>query len=95
MFLLPIARWTQREEMAWFSSVFSQTQQKGMGWLNTWSHSLQKVGCSCLSSFNRLQLLKVEGEWDAAMGFLRQCREYVLQHDSGGAAVTTVHIHNL
>lgn len=34
----------------------------------------------------------IEGEWDAAMGFLRKCQEYVKQH-SPGSAVTTIHIH--
>lgn len=36
----------------------------------------------------------VEGEWEAAMGFARQCQEYVLQHEGGSQTVTTIHIHS-
>jgi uncharacterized protein YqgV (UPF0045/DUF77 family) len=35
----------------------------------------------------------VEGEWEAAMRFLRQCQEYIEQHGPGGQSLTTVHIH--
>ncbi len=36
----------------------------------------------------------VEGEWESAMGFLRQCREYILERNGAGEpALTTVHIH--
>jgi len=36
----------------------------------------------------------VEGEWESAMGFLRQCREYVIERNGAGEpALTTVHIH--
>ena len=35
----------------------------------------------------------VEGEWDAAMSFIRRCQEYVQQNLSDGA-LTTIHIHN-
>lgn len=35
----------------------------------------------------------VEGEWEAAMGFLRRCQEYVSRHSVGGV-LTTVHIHS-
>lgn len=54
-----------------------------------------------LASEKGLQLIEqqyhstvIEGEWEAAMGFLRQCREYALEQDTSGPAVTTVHIHN-
>lgn len=36
----------------------------------------------------------IEGEWEAAMGFVRQCQEYVLQHEGGPRTMTTVHIHS-
>ena len=36
----------------------------------------------------------VEGEWDEAVNFLRQCRDYVLQHEAGRSTITTIHIHN-
>jgi uncharacterized protein YqgV (UPF0045/DUF77 family) len=35
----------------------------------------------------------VEGEWDAAMRFIRRCQEYVQEHLSTGA-LTTIHIYN-
>jgi uncharacterized protein YqgV (UPF0045/DUF77 family) len=35
----------------------------------------------------------VEGDWDAAMNFIRRCQEYVQQNLSNGA-LTTIHIHN-
>ncbi len=35
----------------------------------------------------------VEGEWEAAMGFLRRCQDYMDQHCVNGA-LTTVHIHS-
>ncbi len=35
----------------------------------------------------------VEGEWEAAMGFLRNCHEYI-SRDTTDWALTTVHIHN-
>ncbi len=35
----------------------------------------------------------VEGEWESAMGFLRQCREYMIERQAGVPALTTVHIH--
>jgi uncharacterized protein YqgV (UPF0045/DUF77 family) len=34
----------------------------------------------------------VEGEWDAAMKFLRHCQDYMDEHCVSGA-LTTVHIH--
>ena len=36
----------------------------------------------------------VEGEWDEAVKFLRQCRDYVLKHEAGRSTITTIHIHN-
>jgi hypothetical protein len=36
----------------------------------------------------------VEGEWEAAMGFLRRCQEYFQKSATGSTAVTTVHIHH-
>lgn len=35
----------------------------------------------------------VEGEWEAAMGFLHRCQEYMDQHCVTGG-LTTIHIHN-
>jgi uncharacterized protein YqgV (UPF0045/DUF77 family) len=36
----------------------------------------------------------VEGDWEAAMSFLRQCQEYIEQHGIGARNLTTVHIHS-
>lgn len=36
----------------------------------------------------------VEGDWEPAMVFLRQCREYIRRHESGPSTVTTMHIHD-
>ncbi len=35
----------------------------------------------------------VEGDWETAMRFLHQCREYIRRHESRPGTVTTVHIH--
>lgn len=35
----------------------------------------------------------IEGEWEPAMGFLRQCQEYIESHEVGARSLTTVHIH--
>ena len=75
-----------------FECVFPDTT-KGNGLAQYVESLTSEGGLQLLEQFQSAAV--IEGEWDAAMGFLRQCREYVLQHDAGGPAVTTVHIHNL
>jgi len=36
----------------------------------------------------------IEGDWEAAMSFLRQCQEYIEKHTTGTRNLTTVHIHS-
>jgi uncharacterized protein YqgV (UPF0045/DUF77 family) len=36
----------------------------------------------------------VEGDWEAAMSFLRQCQEYINEREIGSRSLTTVHIHS-
>ena len=36
----------------------------------------------------------IEGEWDAAMSFLRQCHESMQEEENEFGALTTIHIHS-
>ncbi|GAB4336439.1 MAG: hypothetical protein Kow0099_09460 [Candidatus Abyssubacteria bacterium] len=39
-------------------------------------------------------VIVIEGEWDSAMSFLRNCQSYIQEHDGYPNPVTTVHIHS-
>ncbi len=36
----------------------------------------------------------IEGDWDAAMSFLRQCHEFMQEEENELGSITTVHIHS-
>jgi uncharacterized protein YqgV (UPF0045/DUF77 family) len=76
-----------------FEFVFPSRKSKG-------SYSAYSAYVENLPPDSGLQVIEncsstavIEGEWDAAMSFLRQCHES-MQQEENDLGVTTVHIHS-
>ncbi len=71
-----------------FEFVFPNAKKEN-GFAHYVESLASKSGLKLIDQFQSAAV--IEGEWEAAMCFLRQCREYVLGDGSSGA-LTTVHI---
>ena len=84
---------TKPREEKWmvFEFVFPYSK-KGNGFSQYVESLASKSGLQLIEQCQSATI--IEGEWEAAMSFLRRCQEYVIQHEPSLSAVTTVHIHN-
>ncbi len=75
-----------------FEIVF--TSEKGGNGFSSYAKDLAPdTGLQLIEHFPPVTV--IEGEWDAAMNFLRQCHDYVQKKEEvGSGTVTTVHIHS-
>ncbi len=55
-------------------------------------HIPPESGVQLIESFSSTAV--IEGDWDAAMSFLRQCHEYMQEDEDEVGAITTIHIHS-